>query len=227
MRDDTPPWDGALEPPSWEWLLEDIDLVLELHDQLEALPDTAQVWTAASIDGIHHHKLTPRVVTAVGSWLAPSWIGSDRTTKRYVNPSYAHRGRLTDAVAKCRCGAVVNKGNIKYDDNVNAEHADDCLIEDKRFAEALLTRRRRKAMHQSVTFMRSEQYQFDRLGMSKSTLGYIAENLNLPRQELRSQSREKAIPVATKLQEEEGYLAREVAIPFNAGVSTVRRWKGL
>lgn len=213
-----------LQGNHWAWLLEDenMDLLLDVHRQLQELPETSQTWTYSALDGISYHDLTDELIVMVDSWEAPGWMQSSQKAVKYVNPNYPHRARLGEPATKCRCGAVIGKSNVHYGEDWNGKHNEGCRIEDKKFTDGKVWEKRRKAMRESLMHLRKEPYMADRLGITQSTMSHVAKQLGFARWEMRQDARAKAKVVAEQLVDD--YMRKEVAVPFSVDRSTISKW---
>lgn len=148
----------------------------------------------------------------------------DRTSDKVilVNPNYVHRKRITGAVAKCECGAVIGKANDWYEDEWTKDHTPECRVEWRHDALSRMWEKRRAAVVESALYLRSENYVLSRMGIDKGTLGSAAKTLGIARGNLRDHSRMYAKATASELKDK--YTAPTLARIFNVHKSTVRRW---
>lgn len=193
-------------------LKEGLDMVLELREAFEELPETSLVTTRKRL-GV---DAPVDMFWLVGSWEVPSYV-TGSTHGQFVNPHHPKKWQYSPVYTRCECGAMMKlkEGNM----SPQAEHKD-CPRYQRQYAKARISENRAAAMRTLLRLYKSLRPRAQILGyeringtMNKSLLVDITEEYANGRQLLANTAKELA----------KRHKPREIAEAYGVGYRVISR----
>lgn len=193
-----------------------------LRDYIESLPSTSATFKkddAVEAHDVHHQAISDAMMHMVGSWKVPKVSSQNR---KWVNPAYSHRERLSDVLVNCECGALMARTKEVYHDHAHDsdnDHTDDCKVYWRLRARADLCEKRERALREGLLAGHSARSMAARLGV-KDSIGHVAKALGVDVRTLKDEYAERrAKTIAILLTE---FTQKEVGRAYGISDSTVR-----